>query len=94
MTATAGTARTPMPDLGAKHEGLNHTDTRWLARQAHVIAWRQGDTALSGHQCRAIVREFINTGYRRTSFREWVLSYCDPTGNDATTNVLRERANF
>lgn len=84
---------TPQPDLGANQEGSREAEfisVRFLCGTANLINARKG-LGLSGSRIRKLVRLFVRSGGSAVEFRQWFLSYADPTGEAAVRNVIRER---
>lgn len=62
-----------------------------LAREAVKVCADLG-LRLGGGRIRLLVKDYLRSGYaQHTGFREWLLTYADPTGNRAARNVDRQR---
>ncbi len=85
----------PQPTPGDKREATQWdtpalVSERILVREAHKVVVDLG-LDICGSRLKRVVRRFVREGRTDVDFRTWFIGYCDPTGETATRQVLRER---
>lgn len=82
--------RHPRPNPQAQAE--THLHPKVLAREAAKVAADLG-LRLTPARIRLLVKAYLGSGHASTTgFRDWFLTYADPTGEQAVRHVDRERA--
>lgn len=69
--------------------GESHLHPSVLAREAAKVCADLG-LHLNGGRIRLLVQDYLRSGYaQHTAFATWLLTYADPTGNEAVARAMR-----